>query len=303
MTYQTLTPADIDQFIEQGYVLLKQAYPRENALAAQDFLWDRVIETYPEYHLDKHDSSTWATVLAEEATRTSPLIHLRSFYNDPVFKACETPRLAGAIEDLVGTGRWALKDQPHNWGWWPVNFAVGAAEPWNVPAGGWHWDGMGRDHFVTSPEQGLLVLPCFSDVAAHGGGTLLATGSHKIVARYLSQFPEGRDSRSAISECAAAHPWLAALTGRAPSPADRVSAFMETTLDNHGTSLRVIETIAEAGDVLLAHPFLFHAASPNHSGKPRFMCNRAAPLTAPMKLSRPDDAYSPVEQSIRIAIA
>lgn len=302
MKYQVLTDSDIEQFIEQGYICLKEAYPRKTALEAQDFLWDRISERYPEYGLKKDDPETWKPVLEKDAAANFPSIHLREFFNEPIFKACETQRLAGAIEDLIGVGRWALKHEPHNWGWWPVNFAMGADQPWDVPTNGWHWDGMGRKHFVNSPQQGLLVLPCFSDVASHGGGTLIATGSHKIVSRYLSRFPEGQDSGEAIRECCTEHPWLAELTGKAESTGDRVEKFMHTTtVDDQGAELRVIETIAEAGDVMLAHPFMFHAASQNHSGKPRFMCNRAAPLTAPMNLDRPDGDYSVLELSIRRA--
>jgi hypothetical protein len=304
MKYQVLTDADVEQFIELGYIRLKEAYPRQAALEAQDFLWDRVVEQYPEYGLKKDDPETWQAVLEKDASGTWPTIHLREFYNGPLFKACETQRLAGAIEDLIGVGRWALKNEPHNWGWWPINFAVGAAQPWTVASSGWHWDGMGRQHFVNSPEQGLLVLPCFSDVASRGGGTLIATGSHKIVSRYLSRFPEGQPNNVAISECAAEHPWLAELTGKTDTAENRIQKFMETTTnDGQGTELRVIETIAEAGDVMLAHPFMFHAASQNHSGKPRFMCNRAAPLTAPMELNRPNGDYSVLELSIRKAQA
>ena len=196
-----------------------------------------------------------------------------------------------------------MKHKPHNWGWWPINFAVGAASPWMVPSSGWHWDGMNRKHFVHSPEQGLLVLPCFSDVAAQGGGTLIATGSHKVVARYLTCFPEGQQNNVAIQECASEHPWLAELAGHVESTGDRNRKFLETTVDDQGTELRVVPTIAEAGDVMLGHPFLFHAASQNHSGKPRFMCNRAAPLTAPMNLDRADGDYSVLELSIRKALA
>src|SRR4030095_56493 len=115
--------------------------------------------------------------LEKDANSSWPTIHLCEVYNEPIFKACETQRLAGAIEDLVGEARWSLKHRPPNGGGWPVNFAVGAARPWTVSSSGWHWDGMERKHFVNSPEQGLLVLPCFSDVASHGGGTLIATGS------------------------------------------------------------------------------------------------------------------------------
>jgi hypothetical protein len=54
---------------------------------------------------------------------------------------------------------------------------------------------------------------------------------------------------------------------------------------------------------MLAHPFMFHAASQNYSGKPRFMCNHAAPLTEPMNLQRTNGNYSVLELSIRKAQA
>ncbi|MGC4046934.1 MAG: phytanoyl-CoA dioxygenase family protein [Armatimonas sp.] len=302
MAFQVLSESDIEQFIHHGYVQVKEAFPREIALEAQSFLWDRLIEAYLEYGMVKDAPETWAAALEKDANAAFPTIHLRTFYNEPEFKRCETQRLAGAIEDLIGIGRWALKHEPHNWGWWPINFAVGTAQPWEVPTAGWHWDGMNRKHKVTSPEQGLLVLPCFSDVASKGGGTLLARGSHQVVARYLSRFPDGQDSSLAIKECAVEHPWLAELTGAKDSVSNR-QKFLETPfIDEDGTELQVVETIARAGDVLLGHPFLFHAASQNHSGMPRFMCNRAAPLTAPMELNRPNDDYSVLELSIRHAL-
>lgn len=302
MAFQALSESDIQHFITCGYVHVKEAFPREIALEAQRFLWDRLAETYPEYGLVKDSPETWAAAIEKDATAAFPGINLRTFYNEPEFKRCETERLAGAIEDLIGVERWALKHAPHNWGWWPINFAVGAAEPWEVPTAGWHWDGMNRSHRVTSPEQGLLVLPCFSDVASHGGGTLLAKGSHQVVARYLARFPEGKESGEAIRECAAEHPWLAELTGVIESGDNRQKFLDCPFTDDRGTELQVVETIAQAGDVILGHPFLFHAASQNHSGLPRFMCNRAAPLTAPMELERSNGDYSVLERSIRFAL-
>ncbi len=240
MAFQALSESDIQHFITCGYVHVKEAFPRETALEAQRFLWDRLAETYPEYGFMLDAPATWAAALEKDATAAFPSIHLRTFYNEPEFKRCETERLAGAIEDLIGIGRWALKHEPHNWGWWPINFGVGAAQPWEVPTSGWHWDGMNRKHRTTSPEQGLLVLPCFSDVDSHGGGTLLAKGSHQVVARYLARFPEGKDSNEAIRECATEHPWLAELTGVTSSDGKR-QKFLDTPfLDDFGTELLVV---------------------------------------------------------------
>ncbi len=76
----------------------------------------------------------------------------------------------------------------------------------------------------------------------------------------------------------------------------------EETVDEYGTRLRVIETTGAPGDVIFCHPFLYHAASQNHSGVPRFMCNRTTPLYDKLQLQRDDNEYSPVEHSIRGAL-
>ncbi|WP_219837154.1 phytanoyl-CoA dioxygenase family protein [Paenibacillus sp. R14(2021)] len=74
-------------------------------------------------------------------------------------------------------------------------------------------------------------------------------------------------------------------------------------IDEDGTRLQVVETTGEAGDVILCHPFLVHAASPNHSGKVRFMCNRTSPLKERLSLQREGSGgYSPLERSIRASI-
>ena len=207
----------------------------------------------------------------------------------------------------MGRGRWPGRGKPGGWGGWPVNFAVGADRPWDVPTGGWHWDGQHFRHSVTAHQQGLLLLPHFSSVAPRGGGTLVAEGSHHIVARLLAQYPDGVEHQEALARCRKEQPWLAELTGVTSTPEiaqDRVGYFMErATIDENATALRVSETVAEPGDVLLCHPFLYHAASQNHSGVPRFMCNRTTPLQGPMRLERPAGDYSPVEAAIRQAQA
>lgn len=292
MDYKILSREQVEQFIETGHVRLEEAFPRKQALAAQDFLWEKLAGR----GVRRDDRATW----------TEPMVHLKEAYDEPVFQTCQTERLSDAIEDLVGRGRWAGRGKPTSWGWWPVNFAVGADKPWDVPTGGWHWDGQHFRHSVTAPNQGLLLLPHFSDVGPRGGGTLVADGSHHVAARLLATYPDGAEHPEALARCRAEHPWLAELTGVTTTPEiarDRTGYFMNRTLaDENGTALRVSESIAAPGDVILCHPFLYHAASQNHSGFPRFMCNRTTPLTAPMNLSRPDADYSPVETSIRRAL-
>ncbi len=289
---RVLTAAQIEHFTRQGYVHLTEAFAPEDALEAQDQVWSRLAEE----GVLKHDPATW----------TTPMVHLKETFSGGAFDRCATPRLAEAVEDLVGAGRWRGRGEPVTWGWWPVNFSVGAEREWTVAPEGWHWDGIHFKHTLTASEQGLLVLCFFSDNRSRGGVTLIAEGSHRIVARFLADQPEPKPLGEAIREVNARHPWLSELTGAVPdgrTPAERIAHFMDTeTLDEDGHPLRVVEAVARPGDVYLCHPLLYHSASQNHRGVPRFMCNRTAPLLEALRLEREDGDYSPLENSLREAL-
>ncbi|GCE16071.1 phytanoyl-CoA dioxygenase family protein [Tengunoibacter tsumagoiensis] len=289
MQFKVLTDAQIEQFIECGYVHLEEAFSHQQALRAQDFLWQRLSEL----GINKELPSTWQ----------EPMVHLKETYANDIFNACATPRFFDAIEDLVGPGRYTYAyDTTRDWGWWPVNFSQGADKPWVVPTRGWHWDGMFFRHFIHSAGQGLLVLCLFSDVGPHSGGTVVAEGSHKLVTRFLQNYPEGIELNEAIKLFGESHPWIAQLTGKTDTElADRNEFFLNYQ-QYDDVRLRVVDTTGKAGDIYLCHPFLFHAASQNHSGIPRFMCNRSTPLLESMQFQRDDNAYSPLELSIKEAL-
>lgn len=288
MSYKVLTDEQVNQFMERGWVKLEQAFTEEDALAGQDFVWRQLsLRGYR-----KEEPSSW----------TEPLVHIRENYASEEFNRCNSERFQDAIEDLVGEDRWILKGMMSMWGWWPVNFSQGATEPWDVPATGWHYDGQHFRHYINSREQGLLCIPLFSHIKPYGGGTLIAEGSHNIVAKVLAAHPEGLAHRDAIRQSIDSNPWLAELTGAQPASGDnRVEKFMNSIhSDPDGYKLRVIETTGNPGDVMLCHPFVFHARSQNHLRIPRFICNRTTPLKEPMNLNRKNASeYSPLERSIK----
>lgn len=288
MPYKVLTEEQVEHFQERGWVKLEQAFSEEDALAAQDYVWRQLsLRGYM-----KDDPSTW----------TSPLVHIKENYASEEFDRCNTQKFQDAIEDLIGEGRWALKKSVVMWGWWPVSFSEGADKPWDVPYEGWHYDGQHFRHYINSSEQGLLCISLFSEIKPFGGGTLIAEGSHNIVAKVLSEHPEGLELMEAVDKAIASHPWLSELTGATPSSGEnRIEKFMNRTYrDPAGFDLRVVESTGKPGDVLLCHPFVFHARSQNHLRIPRFICNRTTPLTEPMNLHRENPAeYSPLELSIK----
>jgi hypothetical protein len=253
---KVLSALDVDQFVDRGWCVVERAFTAEQAAAARACVWRRMAE---KRGIREDDPSTWPDAYDIEE-------HL----SDSAVLGCFTDRLANAIEDLLGEGRWA---GTRSWGLWPVNFHYGADAPGHFPDYGWHIDGNWFRHTLDCPKQGLLVVGLFSDIVPTGGGTVVAEGSHKRTAQVLNRYVEGL-----------AHLELFDLVLQQP-----LGNFHELT--------------GAAGDVILGHPFLFHTRGFKRTGQPRFISNTEAPLKKPLVLDRVDRAYSILELSIRAALA
>ena len=70
-----------------------------------------------------------------------------------------------------------------------------------------------------------------------------------------------------------------ALTGQAPSPADRIGAFMDRETNVEGVPLRVVELTGKPGDMVFCHPLMVHCVAPNRGTRPRFMRIKTQVLT------------------------
>jgi ectoine hydroxylase-related dioxygenase (phytanoyl-CoA dioxygenase family) len=193
---------------------------------------------------------------------TQPQVWLQELRTESPYTDALTERFHLAVDQLVGPGRWEMTREM---GWWPVHFP-GFDDP---PYGdAWHIEGGWFRHHVWSPEQALLNLFCFSTVDPGGGGTLLAEGSHHLAARILwDAEPEGLE-------------------------ADAFDQPLTAILDQQGWP-GVVEVVAEEGDVVLAHPLVFHSANPNHGTRPRVMAQPAFSMTEPVRTT--GDGLWPVE--------
>jgi ectoine hydroxylase-related dioxygenase (phytanoyl-CoA dioxygenase family) len=181
-----------------------------------------------------------------------PQVWLKEMMQESPYTDALTERFRSAVDQLVGPGRWKMTQEM---GWWPVTFPGFDDPPY---ADSWHVEGGWFRHHVSSPEQALLNLFCFSTVEPGGGGTLLAEGSHHLAARIL---------------------WEAEPDGLA---ADDFDEPLSALLDQRGWS-GVVEVVADEGDVVLAHPLVFHSASPNHGTRPRIMAQPAFSMIEPMR--------------------
>ena len=170
-----LTQADIDHFLQHGWIKLSNCFTQEQSDKVTATVWTRL-------GMDPNDKSTWHTL------RTNMPAHNH-------FEASEfAPKAWAAIGELLG-GEDKISDKNRQWGdGLIVNLGSKEGEgketdPRELDE--WHVDGDFFVHFLDSPEQALLVIPLFSDIKPGGGGTYIAPEGIAHVARYLAAHPEG----------------------------------------------------------------------------------------------------------------
>lgn len=186
---------------------------------------------------------------------------------DPIQARILTERVRGVLDDLLGKAAWS---PPRDWGRPLVTFPGPGA--WEVPPRLWHWDNPCELHL--DRPRALFVVSFIGAVAPHSGGTLILSGSPRLLIQQERRIAAGQrpvsiaESRDRFHR---SHPWLMALTGWAPSPADRIAAFMDSETIVDGVPLRVVELTGEPGDMVFCHPVMVHCVAPNRGTLPRFM--------------------------------
>jgi len=194
---RALSDAQIQQFIQDGFVRIDQAFPRELADQAREIMW-RDLPCDPD----------------EPATWTKPVIRLPGYGQEPFRKAVNTPTLHAAFDQIVGKGRWRPRD---GLGSFPVRFP----HPDDPGDAGWHVDVSfpGEDcdpneqsDFsswrvnVTSRGRALLMLFLFSDVGEQDAPTRIRVGSHLDMARFLAPAGEAGMSHLVLDRMGAGRP-------------------------------------------------------------------------------------------------
>jgi len=253
-TPTTLSLAEIDCFHTDGFVIVRGAFSPSDARAMQDAWWAELAQVHG---IARENRETWRSILGDlKQAKTSALQH-----------AIATPRVKGVIDDLLGEGAWA---PPREWGRVLTTFPEPG--PWDVPTGLWHWDSPVDWHLKTL--NALFVVSLIGAVAPRAGGTLVLSGSPRLLARHeATEGPMMRKGEYAARRESfyRSHPWLMALTGNAPSPADRIAAFMQEGAEIDGVRARVVELTGEPGDMVFCHPTIAHCVAPNRGVEPRFM--------------------------------
>jgi hypothetical protein len=258
----TLSAGQIEQFVADGFVRVDGVFSRATAEACRDILW-RDLGLSPERPED------WK----------EPVMRLGMYADAPFREAATSPRLAAALDQLVGAGRYIPRI---DLGAMAVRFPVGT--PWDD---GWHVDSSfpppddpaSHDYFqwrvnYRSRDRAMLMLFLLSDCGPEDAPTRVRIGSHLPMARQLLQHSEAGISLADLAQ------------------------------EGFASSEGCAETAAtgEAGTVWLLHPLTVHAAQAHHGRHARFIAQPGLGLREPFALERADGAYSPVERAIRLAL-
>jgi len=235
---------------------LSKAFTREKADEWLSDLWVRL-------GMDPNDKSTW----------TQERIHCPHFRRE--LASDFSPTAWGAMCELLGGAERVSEGSAV----WNDGFIVNLGRPQDEgritdprDLDNWHSDGDFFLHFLDSPEQGLLVIPLFSDIKPNGGGTFIAPDGIQHVARKLADHPEG------------VQPGL----GDAPDHFDFLGLMRKCD--------QFVEATGEVGDVYLLHPLMLHTASKNTLRIPRVITNPPVSLNQPFVFNRENPAdFSIVE--------
>jgi hypothetical protein len=170
------TDSEIEQFIRDGYVVVRGGFSSEIAAECRHFIWNQV---------PLWDHCT---------TYRQPMVQIQKVFNSPPFDRIMNERLKSAVDEVVGVDRWL---PPPGYGWWSLLLPSFGDPPEQrlatLRTGGWHVDG-GQFRIgghLTDHHHALVTLFLFSDVGPGDGGTAMVRGSHLQVIRAVAE--AGRD--------------------------------------------------------------------------------------------------------------
>jgi hypothetical protein len=109
-----LGDTQIDRFIEDGFVKIEGAFPKEIAAQARSILWK-------DTGCDPDNPATWI----------KPVVRLLDYPQEPFRTAANSPVLHKAFDQLVGPGRWLSRE---SLGSFPIRFP----SPDDPGDTGWH---------------------------------------------------------------------------------------------------------------------------------------------------------------------
>ena len=239
-----LTGTHQAEFFERGYTRVSGAISDTHLDAVADKIWC----TLAEHEIHRSRPATWR--------RPKPKglqgIARNHEYDDVFGKAVQS-----CLDALLGAGCW---NPPEHWG--QLLLSLPAESSWEVPYQSWHLDLPESTKNLERPGAQLFV--CLEEIVEKCGATVVAAGSHHLVTSSLlaAGLPDKGGSGALRKRISKSCDWFRQLVTAGDSE-DRNNRFMGHAHREGDVQLRVDELTGKRGDLILMHPYLFHAPSPN----------------------------------------
>jgi len=239
-------------FAERGLILMKGMIPRNRVDRVRDEI-DALIER----HGAGRDGQWTAGRPDARLTRKLRTAIKSRMKQSAACQALSTPALRDAVVSLVkGEDVCAFADRPQ------VLFTPPDADHWTVPHNIWHLD---VPRLGDGGCPGVQSFCCIDKVAPGGGGTVVVSGSHKLLN------DRGRIASRDVKKRLSRLPWFRCLFSRDNSErrAALLTAEPTTSADGRAVTLQVVELCGEPGDVYLVDLRTLHSPAPNAASRPR----------------------------------
>ncbi len=208
-----LTAADLQHWHQHGYVIVRQAIPLQDSIAAQDAIWHCL-------GMSRQEPASWY-----KPHEQLQGIMLNLYRHPAIDKNRQSPRIRRAFEQLWGHRNLIMNTDK-------VGFNPPETDTFLFRGTDLHWD-VSLHCPVPFGTQGILYL---TDTAANQGALTVISGFHNLLEDWLGRLPTGTNPRNAD-----------------------LSAFEK------------VHIAADAGDCIIWHHALPHAASPNRASTPRLV--------------------------------
>jgi hypothetical protein len=246
-----LSRADRRQLDETGLIKLAGLVPRRTCDEMAERLW---AELTRKDGMRKGAPATWTVERPWQ---------FKALSESGAFRAMATDAYRAVLDDLLGRDAW---EPPKAWGQPLVCFPK-AAGRWDVPFQSWHLDLPANPKHQTEQIGRLFLI--LAPLQPGGGGTLVATGSHRVVLRLAETAGAQQASAMMRKRLKAEHRWFGDLMSPPRDGEDRLARFMGAATTVSGAPCRVEEMTGEPGDLWIMHPASLHAGSSNARDTPR----------------------------------
>lgn len=239
-----LTQHQIATFKIKGLLRLEKFLPIEVVRSTQEFI----------YQLAEKEGAwrggSWQLSATSERPKFTKPMHKEEL------NILETPELLATIDILVNGQK--LRDRRY----FPaLLFTLPQNNPWKMLPG-WHTDAPRQPH---TENSGVQMFTFLDTVLPRGGGTLVVSGSHRLV-------NEGKliSSKDITTRLKKYDYFQVLLSKKQPNP----EKFLTTAGKADGVDLQVVELHGNPCDVILMDLRVLHTLSTNTANRPRVMATQ-----------------------------